>query len=106
MPEEKHRPRVKIVDLDELMEQMQPTVDAVREMSKKLPEPNDFLLYPVMMASMLYEMSDGDYEIARENYREISDLVIFAYGVMRAEARAKAAAESKSNEPPPREGMH
>ena len=106
MPEEKRKPYVRVVELAETLEQLRPTIEAIREIVRKLPEPNDFLLYPVLMASMLYESSNGDYEVARENYREISDLVIFAYGVMRAEARAKDAAESKAAIPPPKEGMH
>jgi len=106
MPEEKRKPYVKIVALDETLEQLRPTIDAVRELAKKLPEPNDFLLYPMLMANMLYEMSNGDYQVARENYADISEVVILAYGVMRLEAREKAAAENKANEVPPKEGMH
>lgn len=106
MPEEKLKDYVKIVDLAETVEQLQPTIDAVKEMARQLPQPNDFMLYPILMASMLYEQSEGNYETARENYHEISDLVILAYTVMRAQARAKAAAESRANELPPKEGMH
>lgn len=106
MPEEKRKPFVKIVALDETLEELRPVIEAVREMARKLPEPNDFLLYPILMASLLYEQSNGDYKIARENHADINEVVIYAYSVMHAVAREKAAAEKKANEVPPKEGMH
>lgn len=94
---------VKMVELGETLERLQPTVDVIRELGKKLVAPDDFLIYPVLMAAVLYEMSDGNYEVARENYRDFSDIVIFAFGVMRAEARVKAMRDDKE---PPKESVH
>jgi hypothetical protein len=100
------KPVVKIVELGETLDQLEPTLAAVREIAKKLPVPNDFLLYPVLMASMIYEMSGGNYETARQNYSDISDIVIYAYSVMRQKERARAAAEQKADEVPAKGDMH
>lgn len=98
---EKRKPIVKVVELGDAIEQLQPTIDAIDALVKQLKPPNDFLIYPVLMASMLYEMSDGDTEAARDSFSQIGDLVIFSFMALRMQKRVEAATTEPANK-----GLH
>ncbi len=79
------KPRVQfaVIEMDELLARLQPTIEAIRALVKPLAPPDHFLIYPMLTAIALFEMVDGDIEAARGNHANFNEMVILAFLTMR-----------------------
>lgn len=91
-----------VIDMDELFKRLQPTLDAIKEIVKPLDAPDSFLVYPLLTAQALFEMADGDLEIAQSNHEHMDSMTLLAFMTLRYHARQK----DGSNVIPLNKGMH
>lgn len=80
---------VKVVELGDALDELQPTVKDIKALIAKLAPPNDFLIYPVLLANHVYDQTDGDMKEAQEYFTRVGELVIWAYMALRMQKRAE-----------------
>lgn len=97
MADEKSKgPHIHALDLEELIDQLQPSLDAVKATLKGLEAPFNFLVYPLLMAQALIELSEDDMETAKSNHSNMGELTILAYLAMRYRMRGSKPEEGET----------
>lgn len=80
-------PKVHMVEMEDLLQELRPHMDAMKAIAKALKEPRDFIVFPLLWASMMFDSCGDDVEQAQTNHASMSELAIIAYMAMRASAR-------------------
>lgn len=95
---------VQVIDIEELFTRLQPTLDAIQALVKPLDSPERFLIYPLLTAQALFELADGDLDIAKSNHANFDGMVILAFMTLRYRARQEG--DEDEEVIPPSKGMH
>ena len=84
-------PKVHMVEMEELLTELQPHIDAIKAtINKNLKDPHDFIIYPLLWASVMLDQCGDDVEQAKVNHSTMTELAILAYFAMLPDSRPEA----------------